>query len=189
MPQQELVRKVLGWLNENHIPYMVSGSVVSSIQGEPRLTHDIDIVVNVTAAIIPSLTGAFLPPRYYLSAQSIKDALLHQSMFNLIDTEGGDKIDFWILTNEPYDVERFSRRRDENLWGVKCKVSAPEDTVLMKLKWARISGGSDKQFTDALRVFELQYENLDMDYLQEWAARLGVQNDLEKIRREANPVK
>jgi len=89
-------------------------------------------VVNITAAVTPVLTGAFPSPRYYLSAQGIKEALQHQSMFNIIDTEGGDKIDFWILTNEPYDKERFSRRCDENLWGMKCKISAPEDTILIE---------------------------------------------------------
>jgi len=30
----------------------------------------------------------------------------------------------------------------------------------MKLKWAELSGGSEKQYTDALRVYEVQFEKL-----------------------------
>jgi len=32
-------------LNENMIQYMVTGSVASIVYGEPRLTHDIDLVI------------------------------------------------------------------------------------------------------------------------------------------------
>lgn len=41
----------------------------------------------------------------------------------------------------------------------------------MKLKWARMSGGSEKQFIDALRVYEVQHGLLDQSYLDAWAAQ------------------
>jgi len=59
----------------------------------------------------------------------------------------------------------------------------------LKLRWAKLSGGSDKQFTDALRVFELQYDNLDIAYMEKWVAELGVDNAWEEIKRIANPLK
>jgi len=40
MPQPELLKRVLSALEENHIDY-ITGSIVSSLQGEPRATHDI----------------------------------------------------------------------------------------------------------------------------------------------------
>ena len=109
-------------------------------------------------------------------------------MFNLIDTIEGDKIDFWILTNDDFDKSRFARRYEENMYGYTMKVSAPEDTILSKLRWAMLSGGSEKQFTDALCIFELQYSNLNKDYLEEWAERLHVKNLFEKLKKEANPL-
>ena len=44
MSQQGLLKLVVEVLNRLGIDYMVSGSVVSSLQGEPRATHDIDVV-------------------------------------------------------------------------------------------------------------------------------------------------
>ena len=54
-------------------------------------------------------------------------------------------------------------------------VSSPEDTILMKLRWAKISGGSEKQLTDALRVYEIQFGKLDRAYLHEWSVKLRVE--------------
>ena len=73
--------------------------------------------------------------------------------------------------------------------GIKVVVSSPEDTILMKLKWAKLSEGSEKQYTDALRVYEVQFEKLDMDYLIEWSKRLGVDALLKRIQEEAEVLK
>ena len=81
MPQPELLKKVLTLLDENHIDYMVTGSLVSSMQGEPRATHDIDILVNISHSAIPPLVDTFTPPDYYLSASAIKDAIRQNSKY------------------------------------------------------------------------------------------------------------
>lgn len=133
------------------------------MQGEPRATHDVDIVVNIQPESIQNLIAIFNPPRFYLSRESIEEAIQYKTMFNLIDTTEGDKIDFWILTDESYDISRFDRKYEENVFGFAMKVSAPEDTILAKLRWATLSGGSEKQFTDAIRVFEVQHALLDIN--------------------------
>jgi len=55
----------------------------------------------------------------------------------------------------------------------------------MKLRWARISGGSEKQFVDAVRVYEVQGERLDQGYLSEWTSKLGLEGEMERLREEA----
>ncbi len=109
MPQPELLRKVLEHLDENHIDYMITGSLVSSLQGEPRAKHGFDILVNITRTSIAPLINTFTPPDYYISESAIEDAIKNKSMFNLLDTTGGDKVDFWILTGDPFDQSRFAR--------------------------------------------------------------------------------
>ena len=115
---------------------MVTGSYASSLQGEPRLTHGIDLVV-------------VIPP----------DAV---------------------------DESQFSRKIRERVLGVDLVVSAPEDTILAKLRGAKLSGGSEKQYRDALRVYELQNDALDIEYIRKWVKQLGVETDWERIAREAN---
>lgn len=74
MLQQELLIAVLTVLNESQINYMVTGSIVSSIQGEPRLTHDIDILLTITKHEVPKLIKAFPPPRFYLDQDAANSA-------------------------------------------------------------------------------------------------------------------
>ncbi len=174
MPQSELLKLVLQVLEKLGIEFMITGSFASSLQGEPRATHDIDLVVSLPAGAVPALVTAFPPDQFYLDAESVHEALRTQRMFNLIDFRGGGKVDFWILTGEPFDQSRFARRRKREFLGADAWYSSPEDTILAKLRWAKLSGGSEKQFRDALRVYEIQSSQLDQSYLEEWAAKLEV---------------
>jgi hypothetical protein len=191
MSQQELLKKVIQVLNQVGIQYMITGSVVSSLQGEPRSTHDIDMVISIQKSVAKRLVEAFPPPVFYLDEDNILDAIKKQSMFNLIDVNTGDKVDFWMLTNEPFDQSRFSRKICEEFMGLKILISSPEDTILVKLRWAKLaklSGGSEKQFTDALRVYEVQYGKLDIDYLEQWAKKLNLESLWKRLVNEAEAV-
>lgn len=164
---------------------MLTGSVSSSLQGEPRATHDIDMVIAIHKSQVLKLIENFPSDDFYLDKDSILDAIDSQSMFNLIDVNSGDKVDFWILTNESFDQSRFIRKYSEEFMGLKMQVSSPEDTILAKLRWAKLSGGSEKQFTDALRVYEVQHGKLDMAYLGNWAKKLGVEALWKRLIDEA----
>ncbi|MDI6734916.1 MAG: hypothetical protein QME42_01770 [bacterium] len=185
MSQQELLKKVIQTLNQTGIQYMITGSVVSSLQGEPRATHDIDMVIAIKRSVAKRLVEFFPSPDFYLDEDSILDAINRQNMFNLIDATDGDKVDFWILTDEPFDQSRFSRKISEKFMGIEMQVSTPEDTILAKLRWAKLSGGSEKQFTDALRVYEVQYGKLDIDYLKHWVKKLGVESLWKRLEDKA----
>jgi len=185
MSQQKLLKKVIRTLERAGIQYMITGSVASSLQGEPRSTHDIDMVIAIGKSRAHELVKAFPPPDFYLDEHSILDAINAQSMFNVIDLKSGGKVDFWILSNEAFDRSRFSRKISEEFMGMEMQVSSPEDTILAKLKWAKLSGGSEKHFTDALRVYEVQYGKLDLDYLEHWAEKLDVKSLWKRITDEA----
>ncbi|MFH1920809.1 MAG: hypothetical protein ABIP48_13075 [Planctomycetota bacterium] len=188
MSQPELLKTVVRFLEQAGIECMLTGSLVSSLQGEPRSTHDIDFIVQVGTSDVENIVRGFPPPQYYVSESAILEAIVHKGMFNLLDTEGGDKVDFWLLTDEPFDRSRFARRQIEGLFGVCVPVSAPEDTILAKLRWAKLSGGSQKQLTDAMRVYELQRSVLDLEYIEQWAEELEVQALWSRLRREAEPL-
>jgi hypothetical protein len=188
MSQQELVIAVLKILEEQGIHYMVTGSIVSSIQGEPRSTHDIDIVVSIDKNNIDKLVNSFSAPDYYLDRDAVGQAVETNGMFNVIDMKGGDKVDFWVLTDDAFDRSRFSRAIYESFFGQRMRISTPEDTILMKLKWAKMSGGSEKQYKDALRVFEVQRYRMDLNYLQDWAKRLDIELLWERLKADAAPL-
>ena len=185
MAQQELFAFAIDALERAAVEHMVTGSVVSSFQGEPRSTHDIDIVIALTRDSIDRLLREFPPDRFYVSREAVSEAVASGGMFNVLDTHSADKIDFWMLTDDPFDRSRFERRIEAELFGRRVMISTPEDTILVKLRWARESGESEKQFKDAVRIYEMQESSLDRRYLDEWAAHLGVADLLADVRATA----
>jgi len=189
MPQSELLSKVVRVLDDNGIQYMVTGSFASSLQGEPRMTHDIDLLVAIPPTAVDKLLESFPPPDFYLDRDAVTRAIRGRDMFNLLDVVGGDKVDFWIMNkDDPFDRSRFARRYEDETLGVRFMVSSPEDTILAKLKWAKASGGSEKQFADAKGVYELQFGSLDMQYVRRWAKDLGVEDLLARLIESAQVV-
>ncbi|MCL5986510.1 MAG: hypothetical protein M1371_08095 [Actinobacteria bacterium] len=188
MSQQELLKRVIKALEGIEIEYMITGSIVSSLQGEPRSTHDIDIVVAIQKSVVKKLIEAFPPSEFYLDENGIVNAIDQKGMFNLIALKEGGKVDFWVLRDDPFDRSCFARKCVEDVLDIHMYVSSPEDTILSKLRWAKLSGGSEKLLTDALRVYEVQFEKLDMSYLDHWAKRLSVKTILKKLKDKAEII-
>jgi hypothetical protein len=182
MSQPELLSRVVNVLDASGTPYMLTGSYASSLQGEPRLTHDIDLVVALTSEAVSAILDSFPFPDYYLDPIAVREAVIRKGQFNLIDNTTGDKVDFWMLQDDPFDRSRFDRRRSEKFRGQNYFVSSPEDTILMKLRWSEMSGGSEKQLGDVRGVYELQQDVLDLDYIDHWADRLGVADQWRRVR-------
>ena len=78
MSQQELLKKVIQSLDDDETQYLITVSVASSLQGEPRSTHDIDLVVAIERSDAKKLVKAFPSPDFYLDEGSIVDAINRQ---------------------------------------------------------------------------------------------------------------
>ena len=133
MSQQDLLTEVTLALQQQGIEFLLTGSHASSLQGEARSTHDIDLLVRLTLDDVDSLSKIFPPDRFYLSKSAMQEAIRAGRMFNVLETTTGERIDFWVLTDTAFDQSRFARRQTIQLPGLSLDVSSPEDTNLMKL--------------------------------------------------------
>jgi hypothetical protein len=174
-------------LEQAAIPYMLTGSIVSSLQGEPRSTHDIDIVVEISADQVQAIRAAFPSDHFAFDEQAARAAIAMRDMFQLWEFATGDKVDFWILKDDPFDRNVFDRRNRDTVLGVTAFMLRPEDTILRKLKWAQ-EFESDRQYRDALGVYEVQHGKLDMAYLQQWVQALGLEPVWQQMLAEAEPL-
>ena len=184
MSQFELLKEVVQFLNTAHTPYMLTGSIVSSFQGEPRSTHDIDMMILFDKDNVNSLLNAFPPPTFYLDREMVLEGIRSKKMFKLLNTMTGDKIDFYPLPDNEYELVRFKRKIQEDINDLQVWITSPEDTIISKLRWCKLSNGTEKQFKDALNVFEVQYEILDFPYIQIWIEKLGLLHLYERLQSE-----
>jgi len=173
--QAELLRAAVELLNGAGIPYMVVGSYASTFHGEPRMTRDIDVVVDPTEATIKLLVDLVDRDRFYMG--DAEDAFLNRSMFNLIEPDTGWKVDFVVRKDRPFSEVEFQRRFPARVAGVEVLMATAEDTMLAKLEWGA-SSGSDRQMDDVIAIAGNQ--EVDRDYLGRWAVELGVVDELER---------
>ena len=180
LPEQEILEKVLDVLDRLRLPYMIVGSMAVNFYGQPRYTHDLDLVVELAAGHVPALVAAF-GPDYYLSEEGIRRALLTGTSFNLIHPASGFKVDFWLKKAGAFDQLQFDRRRPAAFLGRQAQLASPEDLVLTKLDWFR-RFESEKHWKDAETVYWAQRSRLDASYLDAWAPKLGVQAEWERLK-------
>ena len=182
--ERDVLSQVLDALEALQIPYMIVGSFASSFWGRPRMTHDADLVVEITGEKISEL-ARLLAPNFYAPLFVIEDAVRKRGQFNLIHLDYAFKVDLWLLKGSPYDAVCFERRLLGVMFGRQVWVSSPEDVILSKLLWYRASPVLDRQFQDALGVYEVQEPYLEHDYLDRWARALGIADLFERVRKEA----
>lgn len=103
-------QNIVGFLNKEEIPYMLTGSVAMSIYIVPRATKDMDFVVALEKEDIDKIAARF-GNEYYCDRDSMADALRRKMLFNIIDTSTGFKADFIPLNETSYEQTKFSRRR------------------------------------------------------------------------------
>ena len=148
---------------------MLTGSVAMNYYAQPRMTRDIDLVVELAAEHIDLLIGMF-EAEYYVDRSMIAKAIAQRSMFNLIHNETIIKLDCIVLKSDKYRQQEFARRRLVSLGDFETWIVSREDLILSKLYWARDSK-SELQLRD---VKNLLTADCDMPYLYSSAAELGV---------------
>lgn len=88
-----VLKLVTGRLEAAGMAYMVTGSVAVSLYAQPRMTRDVDLVVDLRPADADRIVDMF-DAEFNCDADRIRDAIARQSMFTLIHTAAVVKIDF-----------------------------------------------------------------------------------------------
>ena len=174
MEQSDLLRLAVDTLEKLEIPYMLVGSLASGLYGESRFTNDIDLVVDLKQSQIDALCAAFPAADFYLSTAAALEAIRFGKQFNVIHPASGNKIDFMLARRDEWGAMQLQRRqRQELLPGVEGCVASPEDVILAKLLYYH-EGKSEKHLRDVSTMIQIQGNDLDRHYIEEWAIRQGV---------------
>jgi len=174
MEQPELLRYAFQALDRQRVAYMLVGSLASTLYGEPRMTRDIDFVVDLSMSEVEPLCAEFPAPEFYVSVPAAQQAATQGGQFNVIHPSSGNKIDLMIARRDPWGREQLARRRrTEILEGTTGFVASPEDVILAKL-WYYQDGGSDKHLRDIAAMLQISGHAIDRNYIEQWAGQLGV---------------
>jgi hypothetical protein len=177
--QLAVLKLVAQTLDGAGLAYMVSGSTAMNYYAQPRMTRDIDVVVELSASDAPRIAQLF-GRDFYLDVDAIADAIARPGMFNLIHTAFVIKVDFIVRKDARYRREEFSRRRSVQVEDFTLSLVTAEDLILSKLDWARDSR-SELQLGD-VRNLIASVPQLDWPYVERWARVLGIEDLLGEVR-------
>jgi len=169
----EVLTEVARRLEKAGIAYMITGSIAANFYTVPRMTRDIDIVVELLEPDI----GRFIPlfeNDYYMEPATVGEAVRNKGMFNLIHDQYIIKIDFVVRKDTPYRRREFSRRKKIPVDDQDLYVVSPEDLILSKLDWAKDSR-SEVQLNDVRNLLK-SVKGLNRSYLARWAKALGIES-------------
>ncbi len=179
MTEEELLVDCLKRLERAGINYMLVGSMAGSYWGVPRSTHDIDFVIEYNETQISKILEAFQGD-FFIQKISVESGLRPPHQFNALDNRSALKVDFFRVAGDEYEFQRFRRRRRLALFDQPAWIAAPEDVLLHKLRWHKISP-TDRQLTDARGIYLVSGDELDRDYMDHWAEQIGVSDLLRSV--------
>jgi hypothetical protein len=184
----EVTLKVTGIFEKLGIPYLIGGSLASTLYGMVRTTQDSDIVAEMRLEHLQPFVSA-LQDEFYVDDEMIVESIRRNSSFNIIHRETLFKVDVFIPRPRPFLQSQLARAQKQTFTfetEVSAKFASPEDIVLAKLEWYRLGDEvSDRQWRDVLGVLKTQAGELDLEYLRKWATDLKVSDLLERALKES----
>ena len=182
MKDEEATAAVIDALGSLGIPFMVVGSLSVTFWSLPRLTKDADLVIDLGDVSLGPLMRV-LGPDFRLDPQISFETVTATTRNEITVRDSLFSIEFFRLSLDDHDQERFRRRVPARILGRDAFVPTAEDVIVTKLRWAR-----PKDREDLRNVIAVQGERIDWDYVHRWTDQHGTTALLEEIRRSIPPI-
>lgn len=122
-------------LDQLGVPWLVGGSLASSIHGVPRATQDVDLVADLRLPHLAPFVAA-MESDFYCAEVAVRDAIRRRASFNVIHYATAMKVDIFMLKGDALSRAEMDRRVFQVVGdadGARLPVASPEDIILQKL--------------------------------------------------------
>lgn len=173
-------------LNEYNIDYFVTGSVASILYGEPRLTHDIDLVILLSENEADKIVKAFqlkdfyCPPSEVIKYETLRSNRGH---FNIIHQETGFKADFYLAGNEDFQLWGLQNKIEIEFLNKKIFIAPPEYVIIKKLEFYR-EGKSNKHLTDIQNMISISKDRINFSLIDEFIKTFGLETEWTEVKNK-----
>ena len=173
------LKLVIEALEAAGVEYLIGGAIAEWAWGEPRATQDLDLVVKIPIKAINKLSKELEKRDMLIPAEIILDSILEERAdipINAIHMHSGLKADLYPVREGDELRQSAFQRREQVDYGPpigKVYIHSPEDLILYKLMYFGLSQQS-KHSRDIAAILKSKKDELDLDYIEEWAARLGL---------------
>ena len=100
--------KLVGVLRHLGIRFHLTGGITAVAYGEPRMTQDLDLVIDAVATTRrrDELFAALIEAGFYLEESTARAAIEEKRMFQILDIEEALKLDLYLEDSIPGELDR-----------------------------------------------------------------------------------
>jgi hypothetical protein len=173
------LKLVIEALESAGVDYLIGGAIAEWAWGEPRATQDLDLVVRIPIKSVNKLSKELEKRDMLVPAEIIRDNILEDRAdipVNAIHMHSGLKADLYPVREGDELRQSAFQWRIQVDYGPpigKVYIHSPEDLILYKLMYFGLSQQS-KHSRDIAAILKSKKNELDMDYIEQWATRLGL---------------
>ncbi len=183
----ELVRRFARPLNQLKIPYMATGAVAAIVYGEPRLTLDLDLVLQLGPDVASGFLESYPTAEFYVPPLEVVREEVRRASgghFNLLHRDSGLRADIYLASDDPLDRWGLARRRQETVGGEPVWIAPPEYVIVRKLEYFR-AGGSSKHLDDIRAILRVSGPGIERDSLNRFVRERGLSEEWAEVATRA----
>ena len=182
---QSTLGKVTGIFESLKIPFHLTGGVTSIAYGEPRMTQDVDIVIEneQSASVIDELIVQLNAKGFLFEESAVRNAIRSKRMFQLLDTQESLKLDIYPRQLVEGELTRSESR--EVFPGVFLPCASLVDAVISKLIW--IDKGSHKNRRDVRQIHQRANQQ-QQQFVHSLAESMKLRDLLTEVLQESDEI-
>lgn len=184
MPEPDLIEMFVLPLDRLGFRYLLTGSVAAMLYGEPRVTHDVDLVVFLRPEDTKRLTEAYPLPEFYVPPVEVINVEVsreRKGQFNVIHSASGLKADFHTVNRDEFHAWAFRNVRNYTIGNQAIRLAPPEYVIVRKLEYFR-EGGSEKHLRDIRAMLNVSGESINREDLNFWIQRQSVEEQWKRVQ-------
>jgi hypothetical protein len=182
---RDTLTRLVEILRRQGIRFHLTGGVTSIAYGEPRMTQDVDLVVDprALAADVNVFLAAAETAGFLVDRDTARKAVANGGMFQMLDLAESLKVDLYAREMIPGELDRSVEA--EVFAGLHLPIASRADAALSKLVW--ISKGSHKSRRD-LRQILRRASVSDRTMVAQWAAEHRLTALLTEVLEESDTI-
>lgn len=173
-------------LNDLGIPYVITGAVAAIIYGEPRMTHDLDLILHLQRKDVDRFIRQFSETEFYVPPEEVirvEVGRASRGHLNIIHLNSGLRADIYLAGKEDLQHWAIQHRRSFTVSAETVWIAPPEYVIVRKLQYYR-EGGSEKHLQDIRNMLETSYKEIDFPFLEEKIKEFKLQDEWQQAQRE-----
>ncbi|NQT27559.1 hypothetical protein HQ585_19550 [candidate division KSB1 bacterium] len=163
-------------LNKAKIKYMVTEAAGVILYGAPRMTHDLDLVLEISSIQAEKLALFFPEDQFYCPPREVVLLELgrpRRGHFNLIHQRTGFKADCYLMGDDPLHKWAMEHRNKLDYQGNEIQVAPPEYVIIRKLQYYQ-EGHSEKHLLDIRSILDISSKRIDRPRLERMLGDAGL---------------